>query len=253
MRLGLGPIDLREVQGRRLRDLAVAAGAATFDCVWVAENRSAGTGGALAAAAMVAQWTPVRVGAVVDFGVYHPLHLAEDIAVADVATAGRIEVVLRAAHDDPDVIKEHLHVIASALAGAHIQWEGLRLRIPARLADNGAVPERLAVNPPPVQPAVPVWIFEPDESWAAVADRLGFGVAQRFRAGAAIGPARARLPRLALCPGHVEAAELLAAAGDAAPYFVVAASTPEDVRAAGRRLVGPLRMPEFPEWVHARR
>ena len=253
MRLGLGPIAVGELSGRRLRDLAEAATAATFDCVWVAENRGAGAGGALAAAAMVAQWTPVRVGAVVDLGVYHPLHLAEDIAVADVASGGRIEVVLRAAHDDPDVVKEHLHVLAAALAGAHIQWEGLHLRIPARLADNGPVPERLAVNPPPAQPVVPVWVLDPEDPWAAVAERLGFGAAQRFHAGVSVGPLRARMPRLVMCPGHVEPAELLAAAGDHPGYFVVAASTPEDVRSAGRRLVGPLRMPEFPDWVNARR
>ena len=253
MRLGLGPIDVRELDGRRLRDLAEAATAATFDCVWVAENRDAGAGGALAAAAMLAQWTPVRAGAVVDLGLYHPLHLAEDIAVADVATGGRIEVVLRAARDDPDVVKEHLHVLASALAGAHIQWEGLHLRIPARLADNGQVPQRLAVNPPPVQPVVPIWALEPEEPWAAVADRLGFGAAQHFHAGITVGPLRSRLPRLLLCPAHVEPAELLAAAGDAAGYFVVSASTPEEVRSVGRRLVGPLRMPEFPDWVNARR
>lgn len=253
MRLGLGPVDLRDLQGRRLRDLAEAATAATFDCVWVGENRGSGAGGALAAAAMVAQWTPVRVGAVVDLGLYHPLHLAEDIAVADVASGGRIEVALRAAHDDPDVVKEHLHVLASALAGAHIQWQGLHLRIPARLADNGPVPERLAVNPPPVQPAVPVWVLDPEEPWAAIADRLGFGAARRFQAGLTVGPLRTRLPRLVLCPAHVEAAQLLAAAGDDPGYFVVAASTPEEVRSAGRRLVGPLRMPEFPDWVNARR
>jgi alkanesulfonate monooxygenase SsuD/methylene tetrahydromethanopterin reductase-like flavin-dependent oxidoreductase (luciferase family) len=253
VRLGLGPIDLREIQGRRLRDLAEAATAATFDAVWMGENRGAGAGGALAAAAMVAQWTPVRVGAVVDLGLYHPLHLAEDIAVADVASAGRIEVVLRAAHDDPDVIKEHLHVLAAALGGAHIQWQGLHLRIPAQLADNGPVPQRLAVNPPPVQPVVPVWMLDPEEPSAAVADRLGFGTAARYHAGISVGPPRARLPRLLLCPGHVEAAELLAAAGDDAGYFVVGASTPEEVRAAGRRLAGPLRMPEFPDWVQARR
>jgi hypothetical protein len=75
----------------------------------------------------------------------------------------------------------------------------------------------------------------------------------RYHAGISVGPPRARLPRLLLCPGHVEAAELLAAAGDDAGYFVVGASTPEEVRAAGRRLAGPLRMPEFPDWVQARR
>jgi len=253
VRLGLGPIDLATTSARDLRALAEAAGSATFDAVWVAEARASHSGGGLAAAAMVAQWTPIRVGAVVDLGLYHPLHLAEDIAVADITCAGRLEVMLRPAHDDPEVIKEHLHVLASALAGAHIQWEGLHLRIPARLADNGPVPQRLAVNPPPVQPVVPAWILDPASEWSALADRLGFGIASPWHAGLGIEASRSRLPRVVLCPQYTEAAALLAAAGEQAGYFVVAAPTPADVADAGRRLVGPLRMPDFPDWVHARR
>ena len=253
MRVGAGPFDLAKVSGGALRAVAEQAGAASFDSVWVSERRSSGAGGALAAATMVAQWTPVRVGAVVDIGAYHPLHLAEDIAVADVATSGRLEVVLRPASDDPDVIKEHLHVLSAALAGAHIQWEGLHLRIPARLADNGFVPQRLAVNPPPMQPAVPVWFLDDDAALAAQASRLGYGTAAAFQAGMSAPQSWSRLPSLVMCRGHVEPDQLLAAAGDGAAYFVVAVETPEDVRLAGRRLVGPLRMPEFPDWVHGER
>ena len=53
-----------------------------------------------------------------------------------------------------------------------------------------------------------------------------------------------------LCPGDVAAADLLRAAGKAASYFLVDASSPENVRSAGWRLVGPLRMPGFPEWIN---
>jgi alkanesulfonate monooxygenase SsuD/methylene tetrahydromethanopterin reductase-like flavin-dependent oxidoreductase (luciferase family) len=240
MRLGLGPVAL--TSAAQLRALAEAATASSFDCVWV--------DGPAAVAAMVAQWTPVRVGAVVDVGLHHPLHLAEDIAVADLTCAGRLEVLLRPAHDDPGVVKEHMHVLAAALSGAHIQWEGLHLRVPGRLADNGPVPQRLALNPRPAQPAVPIWVFDHQSEWAAVADPLGFGVASRWRHGLTFGPARARLPRAVLCPNTVEAEELLQAAGDQAGYFIVEAATPVEVRTAGRRLAGPLRMPEFPTWVN---
>jgi len=48
----------------------------------------------------------------------------------------------------------------------------------------------------------------------------------------------------------VEAEDLLAAAGDQAGYFIVEAATPVEVRVTGRRLAGPLRMPEFPAWVN---
>ncbi len=229
MRLGLGPIE----PARDLRAMAESAAASSFDCVWV--------DGPVAVAAMVAQWVPIRVGAIVDIGVHHPLHLAEDIAVADLTCAGRLEVLLRPAHDDPGVVKEHMHLLAAALSGAHIQWEGLHLRVPARLADNGPVPQRLALNPLPMQPAVPVWVLD--------AERASFATARRWSAGMRISR-RSHLPELVLCRASVEASELLEAAGDEPAYFVVAAATPAEVRGAGRRLAGPLRMPDFPAWVN---
>ena len=234
MRLGLGLIAPTSTAD--LRALAEAGAASSFDCVWV--------DGPPAIAAMVAQWVPIRVGAVVDVGVHHPLHLAEDIAVADLTCAGRLEVLLRPAHDDPGVVKEHMHVLAAALSGAHIQWEGLHLRVPARLADNGLVPQKLALNPRPMQPAVPVW--------ALGEERASFTAARRWSAGVRIGRGVSRLPELVLCRSGVEASELLEAAGEEAAYFVVEATTPVEARATGRRLAGPLRMPEFPAWVNAR-
>jgi alkanesulfonate monooxygenase SsuD/methylene tetrahydromethanopterin reductase-like flavin-dependent oxidoreductase (luciferase family) len=253
VRLGLGPIDLTGDHAGDVRGLAEAAASSSFDCLWIAESRASGGGGALAAAAMAAQWTPIRVGAVVDVGLYHPLHLAEDIAVADITTAGRLEVMLRPAHEDPDVVKEHLHVLAAALSGAHIQWEGLHLRVPARLADNGPVPQRLALNPRPAQPAIPLWILDPQTQWVGIADQLGFGVAGSWHHGLTFGASRCRLPRAVLCPNLAEPADLLAAAGEHAGYFIVEARTPVEARAAGRRLAGPLRMPDFPAWVNAGR
>jgi alkanesulfonate monooxygenase SsuD/methylene tetrahydromethanopterin reductase-like flavin-dependent oxidoreductase (luciferase family) len=240
MRLGVGPLAL--TSSAELRLLAQAATESSFDCVWVE--------GPPAVAAMVAQWVPIRVGAVVEVGRHHPLHLAEDIAVADITSAGRLEVMLRPAHDDPDVVKEHMHVLAAALSGAHIQWEGLHLRVPGRLADNGRVPQRLALNPRPAQPVVPVWVFDRQSEWAGIADPLGFGIAWRWHHGLAFGPTRWRLPRAVLCPSTVEPADLLAATGDQAGYFIVEAATAGEVRATGRRLVGPLRMPDFPAWIN---
>ncbi len=247
MRLGLGPVDIATTPARDLRALAEAAAASSFDCVWVAESRASGAGGGLAAAAMVAQWVPLRVGALVDVGAYHPLHLAEDIAVADLTCAGRLEVVLRPADVEDDVLEEQLRVLAAALSGAHLQWNGKHLRVPGRLADNGPVPDRLALNPRPMQPVVPAWLLS---GWPDLAGELGFGLAVRWHAGLTFGPTPWRLPRVVLCPGDVDPADLLAAAGDHAGYFVVEASTPEEVREAGRRLAGPLRMPEFPAWVN---
>jgi alkanesulfonate monooxygenase SsuD/methylene tetrahydromethanopterin reductase-like flavin-dependent oxidoreductase (luciferase family) len=208
---------------------------------------------------MLAQAVPIRVGAAVDAGLYHPLHMAEDIAIADLTSQGRIEVLLRFSPDaasrygaptQPAWRVEFLEVLAAALSGAHIQFNGEHLRVPARVEANQPAPERLALNPRPAQPAVPVWVESPDASIEALARELGFGVATRFKTRAALPLASGRWPGILLCPADVQPADLLLAAGESAGYFVVAVDTPEGVVATGRRLAGPLRMPDFPPWIN---
>ena len=243
MRIGLGPVPLATGSRSHLEALAHAAVAASFDSIWVAESREQGVGGGLAAAAMLAQLVPIRVGALVDFGAYHPLYLAEDIAVADITSGGRIEVVLRGGTE------EQIRLLAEALSGAHLMFDGGSLKAPARLDDNQPTPNRLALNPIPLQPVVPIWV---ESGSAHVAQALGVGFAARWRKGVAAPAPAGRLPALVLCPGDVAPDDLLGAAGDSVAYFVVEARTPAEVASAGRRLVGPMRMPEFPGWINER-
>jgi alkanesulfonate monooxygenase SsuD/methylene tetrahydromethanopterin reductase-like flavin-dependent oxidoreductase (luciferase family) len=248
LRLGAGPIGLKGATRARLQSLAAQALASSFDSVWVAEARAEGVGGGLAAAAMLAQEVPIRVGAVVDVGSYHPLYLAEDIAVADLTSAGRIEVLL---HITGGWVEEHLRVLALALGGAHIKWRGEHLRIPAAIDANQPVPDRLALNPRPAQPVVPIWI-DASQPWMAQAARdIGFGVAARWRSDGKLPAATGRWPGMVLCSAGIEPSSLLEAAGEAAGYFLVSAQTVEELKESGRRLVGPLRMPEFPDWINA--
>jgi alkanesulfonate monooxygenase SsuD/methylene tetrahydromethanopterin reductase-like flavin-dependent oxidoreductase (luciferase family) len=260
MRLGLGPLDLKNATRAHLESLATQAVAASFEAIWVGETRSEGVGGGLAAAAMLAQTVPMRVGAALDAGLYHPLHMAEDIAVADLATQGRLEVLLRLTgsaskrYDTPmerGWFEEHLQVLIAALSGAHLRWRGTHLQVPAGLEANQPAPRRLALNPRPAQPVVPFWI-EATEPWMVKsAQNLGCGVSARWKTGAKVPRATGRWPGMLLCPTGAEASELLEAAGESAGYFLVSASTPDEVMSAGRRLAGPLRMPEFPDWINA--
>ena len=250
MRLGVGPIALKDATRMLLESLGEQAVASSFDAIWLGESRAEGVGGGLAAAAMLAQAVPIRVGAAVDAGLYHPLHLAEDIAVADLTSQGRLEILLRISTEASTSLEEFLTVLASALSGAHIQFNGEHFRVPARLAANQPVPERLALNPRPAQPTVPIWVEAPAAPIVKLARELGFGIAAKFQRGAAVPGATGRWPGMLLCGADVEANDLLAAAGESAGYFVVTADTPEEVAAAGRRLAGPLRMPDFPAWIH---
>jgi alkanesulfonate monooxygenase SsuD/methylene tetrahydromethanopterin reductase-like flavin-dependent oxidoreductase (luciferase family) len=240
MRIGLGPLSLALASHSYLEALGRAAVAASFDSVWVAESRKEGVGGGLAAAAMLAQLVPIRVGAVVDFGDYHPFYMAEDIAVADITSGGRIEVLLRGGSED------QLRLLVEALSGAHLRFDVGSLRVPAQLADNQPSPNRLALNPRPAQPVVPIWV---EDGGAQVANRTGVGVAARWRKGIGAPAPVGRWPGMLLCPGDVAPEDLLDAAGDATAYFVVEASTPAEAASASRRLVGPLRMPDFPGWI----
>lgn len=253
MRLGLGPIRLERLSASDLRALAVAATASSFDCIWVAEARAEGVGGGLAAAALLAQLTPIRVGAVVDLGGYHPLHVAEDIAVCDLTTGGRLEVIVRLPGDASlrAALEEHLRILAAALSGAHLQWHGEHLKVPARMEANQPSPDRLALNPSPAQPAVPIWVQPRDAEIEALAAKLGFGIAAMWPASGGVPEATGRLPGVVFCPSDVSAEALLAAAGNGPAYFIVDASDGAAAAAAGRRLAGPLRMPAFPEWVNA--
>jgi alkanesulfonate monooxygenase SsuD/methylene tetrahydromethanopterin reductase-like flavin-dependent oxidoreductase (luciferase family) len=243
-----------------VESLVHSAVAASFDSVWVSESRAEGVGGGLAAAAMLAHVVPIRVGAAVDAGLYHPLHLAEDITISDLTSQGRIEVLLRfsteaaSRYETPVVrgwFEEFLRVLAAALSGAHIQWRGEHLSVPARIEANQPAPARLAINPRPAQPAVPIWVQSSEEGMEDLARELGFGVAANFKRAARVPAATGRWPGMLLCPADVEPSDLLAAAGEGAGYFVVSAETPEEVVSTGRRLAGPLRMPEFPAWVNA--
>src|SRR3979490_1931354 len=174
MRLGLGPIALSGAPRTRITSLGREAVAASFDAVWVGESRAEGVGGGLAAAAMLAQAVPIRIGAAVDAGLYHPLHLAEDIAIADLTSQGRMEILLRfsdagaaSRYEAPTErawLEEFVKVLAAALSGAHIQFNGAHLRVPARIEANQPAPERLALNPRPAQPAVAIWAESP-EPW----------------------------------------------------------------------------------------
>jgi acetyl esterase/lipase len=241
MRLGAGPIPLREIGRPELESFAQAAVAASFDTVWLAESRGDGAGGGLAAAALLAQVVPIRIGVVLDAGLYHPLYMAEDIAIADLASQGRIEILLRGAAE------EELRLLVLASSGAHIAFEGARFRVPAHLEANQPAPDRLALNPRPAQPVVPMWAMEPHDP---VVRELGLGAAEAWRAGIRVPAPSGRWPGMVVCPEDVEAADLLRAAGDTAGYFLIAARTPEQVAVAGRRLIGPLRMPGFPEWIN---
>jgi alkanesulfonate monooxygenase SsuD/methylene tetrahydromethanopterin reductase-like flavin-dependent oxidoreductase (luciferase family) len=145
---------------RDLDDLvasAEAARAAGLDGVLVTEWRE--LPGALVSAAMVAaRVDEVLVAAEVTIGTRHPVEIAEEVAVTDLACGGRLVLVARSSLQLPERYAESLDVIRHALAARPFRFEGEHWRVPANLPQNVDQPEeRVRVTPAPAQPRLEVW------------------------------------------------------------------------------------------------
>jgi 5,10-methylenetetrahydromethanopterin reductase len=262
MRIGLGPLALRDFAAADLRQMARKAESAGYDSIWVAESRGQGAGGGLAAAVYLAELVAIRVGVVVQAGLYHPLHLAEDIAVADVATRGRIEVAITQG-DSPAALRygvprsaarlaEELGIVRTALSGAHFRHQGRYYRIPANLPANGTTPARLAINPAPAQPTIPLWLDAGVPRSDALRRRHGLGLLLAWNdRGRQLKRGAPGVPDIFLTPSTATAAELTGTAESGPSYFLIGAVTSTEAEVAGRRLLAAVRMPDPPAWVWA--
>jgi alkanesulfonate monooxygenase SsuD/methylene tetrahydromethanopterin reductase-like flavin-dependent oxidoreductase (luciferase family) len=110
----------------------------------------------LTCASLADHTTCVRLVAVVPTGA-HPVHLAERIAVADQALAGRLVVCL--VSGDADELAETVEVLEKALSPRPFTHNGRRWQIPARRPENAAAHGKtLRVTPSPAQERVPIWL-----------------------------------------------------------------------------------------------
>ena len=104
---------------------------------------------------------------------WHPLRLAEDFAMADILTKGRVLFgVGRGYHtrevetfDSPmldgdanrELFEEQVEVIIKAFREESFSHEGKHYRIPARVPYRGYMLEKLSLVPRPVHQPVEVW------------------------------------------------------------------------------------------------
>lgn len=183
MRFGLGPFGVEAYAGKdsqkayadllRLVDLAEDHG---FDSAWVAERHFAEDGycpaPAVAAAAIAARTTAIRIGILGILGLVHPLYVAEDAAVVDNASNGR--VVFGAMNATPAEMAgygvtpdeydarfaESVEVLLKAWAPNPFRHAGRFWRIPANLPEHGeaAAAQKLTSSPKPAQLELPMWL-----------------------------------------------------------------------------------------------
>jgi hypothetical protein len=136
------------------------------------------------AAAVAARVPDIRLGVEEAIGDRHPLEVAEETAVVDVASGGRALLVVCPASGREAVFGEALDLLRRCFAAAPFRVEGPEWRVPANLEQNVHNPERrVRMTPAPVQPRLELWttgpvaraegaprglghLLEEDEAWA---------------------------------------------------------------------------------------
>lgn len=144
---------------------ARAVESAGLDLVWVPDGGSTTTSAVALAAAVAARTDHVRIAVDVPLGDHHPLHAAEEVAVLDLVSAGRVVVVARAAEGcPPGRVEEALAVARAAWRARPFRHEGPTWTVPANLPANSVnIEDRIRVTPSPAQLVVPVWLQGMDE------------------------------------------------------------------------------------------
>ncbi len=201
------------------------------------------------AAALAGRVDEVRIAVEIELGEQHPFEVAENVAVVDLATAGRLILVTRPAGTLEDYV-EALDLMRTALTPRPFRFEGRRWKVPANLPENAFGQERLVrLTPAPAQPVVPVWgaggaldvVLERGlghlADAGAAADPLG---GAHERAARALGPAAIGAPRArreSLDDGvEVLVARLLAGRDSFGQDWAVVAGGPEEASVLGRRV-----------------
>lgn len=184
-----------------------------FDSVWVLERRSPGPGACPAplvtAAALAVHTRAVRIGALVILGLSHPLYTAEDAAVLDNISGGRL--LLAAAPPSAEEASawglspeglaqrfgEALEVCLGAWSPLPLHYEGQHFRVPANLPENiyAASFTSVSVTPKPAQVELPLWVVAGDEEAVRQAARLDLPIVGPAEASPAELEARFRLHR----------------------------------------------------------
>ena len=147
--------------------LAVAAEGVGLPVVHL--SGAPGTEATIAAAVSTAT-TTVRVIVGLHVGDENPVTLAEEIAVLDNLSNGRIGVIAELGSLSSDDAAEDVSLLRASWSGRAISHRGQRWQVPAGLPGHVA-PAAVMVTPPPAQLHVPLWVA--GDAAAAVSTLLG--------------------------------------------------------------------------------
>jgi alkanesulfonate monooxygenase SsuD/methylene tetrahydromethanopterin reductase-like flavin-dependent oxidoreductase (luciferase family) len=109
------------------------------------------------AAALAGRVAEIRIATEIELGEEHPFDVAENAAVTDLITGGRLILVTRPAGSAEDYA-EALDLLRTALTPRPFHFQGRRWQVPANLPENEFGQERFVrLTPAPAQPVLPVW------------------------------------------------------------------------------------------------
>lgn len=178
-----------EVRIREAMDLAVASEDAGFDYAWFAEQHFTNYGYSpnpvLLATAVAQRTTRIRLGlSIVVLPLWNPIRLAEDLAVLDILSGGRLDVGVGKGYqhiafrglgvdleERQRLFEENLEILLAAWTTDSVQLDG----------PTYATQQAVNVLPKPVQrPHPPVWVAVTSDDnirWVARTDFHVFGSA----------------------------------------------------------------------------
>jgi alkanesulfonate monooxygenase SsuD/methylene tetrahydromethanopterin reductase-like flavin-dependent oxidoreductase (luciferase family) len=128
----------------------------------------------VAAAALAGRVADVLVAAEVALGDRHPVEVAEEAAVTDLALGGRLILVVRPAEGCEARFAEAVDLLRHALVPRPFRFEGEHWRVPANLPQNEWLPEeRARVTPVPPRARLELWTTGAASRAVAVTRGLG--------------------------------------------------------------------------------
>jgi Luciferase-like monooxygenase len=112
-----------------------------------------------AAAFLAAKTSLLRLVAAVPVGP-HPIHIAEQAAVADNALGGRLTLLLENDRSAASILAETAEIVIAAGAPRPFAHDGKHWTIPGRV-DGNISERRISITPKPAQPELPIWLKGP--------------------------------------------------------------------------------------------
>lgn len=112
----------------------------------------------LTAAALAPEVPDLRLAVELEVGVRHPFEIAEEAAVVDLVSGGRLVLIARPTRGAEEDFPEALELLQRALSARPFRFEGRRWRVPANLEANAyRIDSQVRMMPAPAQLRMEIW------------------------------------------------------------------------------------------------